>query len=155
MAEEKTPHTPGQSWKPILQAANALGVDRETEIRRQILSRDPRYELAAYLFIYEALAYTQKALGRDGADLTPAQQHVTGGELLNGMREYAAQMFGPLAPAVFRSWRVRSTEDFGEIVFNLVEHGLLGKTEQDAREDFAGGFDFDRAFEGPFKVEPQ
>ena len=64
-------------------------------------------------------------------------------------------MFGPLAPAVFRSWRVRRTEDFGEIVFNLVEHGLLGKTENDAREDFAGGFDFDQAFEGPFKAEPQ
>jgi len=64
-------------------------------------------------------------------------------------------MFGPLAPTVFRSWRVRRTEDFGEIVFNLVERGLLGKTEKDAREDFAGGFDFDQAFEGPVKVEPQ
>jgi uncharacterized repeat protein (TIGR04138 family) len=155
MAEEKTPQTPGQPWKPTQQAANAPPVDLESEIRRQILSCDRRYELAAYIFIYEALAYTQKALGRDGPDLTPVQTHVTGQELLNGIREYAAQMFGPLAPAVFRSWRVRSTEDFGEIVFSLVEHGLLGKTERDAREDFAGGFDFDQAFEGPVKVEPQ
>ena len=146
MTEEKAPHNPAA--KPEL-------VDLETAIRREILSRDPGYELAAYLFIYEALAYTQKALGRDGASLTPAQRHVTGQELLNGIREYAAQMFGPLAPVVFRNWRVKRTEDFGEIVFNLVEHGLLGKTESDAREDFAGGFDFDRAFEGPFKAEPQ
>jgi len=146
MAEEKAPQSPAA--KPIM-------LDPETAIRQQILARDPRYELAAYLFIYEALAYTQKALGREGANLAPAQRHVSGQELLNGIREYAAQMFGPLAPTVFRSWRVRRTEDFGEIVFNLVEHGLLGKTERDAREDFAGGFDFDQAFEGPFKVEPR
>jgi uncharacterized repeat protein (TIGR04138 family) len=146
MAEEKAPQS--SAAKPIV-------LDPETAIRQQILTRDPRYELEAYLFIYEALAYTQKALGREGANLTPAQRHVSGQELLNGIREYAGQMFGPLAPTVFRSWRVRRTEDFGEIVFNLVEHGLLGKTERDAREDFSGGFDFDQAFEGPFKVEPQ
>ena len=146
MAEEKA--------RRVLQA-KPEPVDPETAIREQILPRDPRYEMAAYFFVYEALAYTQKALGRDGPDLTPAQRHVSGQELLNGIREYAAQMFGPLAPTVFRSWRVRRTEDFGEIVFNLVEHGLLGKTESDAREDFAGGFDFDTAFEGPFKAEPR
>ena len=146
MGEEKAPQTP---------AAKPEAVDLETAIRQQIIARDPRYELAAYFFIYEALAYTQKALGRDGPDLTPAQRHVSGQELLNGIREYAAHLFGPLAPTVFRSWRVRRTEDFGEIVFNLVERGLLGKTDKDAREDFAGGFDFDRAFEGPVKVEPQ
>jgi uncharacterized repeat protein (TIGR04138 family) len=143
--------------KPDARDANPPPLDLETAIRQQILSQDPRYELAAYFFMYEALAYTQKALGRDGPDLAPAQRHVTGQELLNGVREYAAQMFGPLAPTVFRSWRVRSTEDFGEIVFNLVEHGLLGKTERDTREDFAHGFDFDRAFEEPLKakMEPQ
>ncbi len=146
MAEEKAPQSP---------AAKLEAVDWETAIRQLILPRDPRYELAAYLFVHEALEYTVRALGRNAPGLTPAQRHVSGQELLNGMREYAAQMFGPLAPAVFRSWRVRRTEDFGEIVFNLVEHGLLGKTEKDAREDFAGGFDFDTAFEGPFKVEPQ
>jgi uncharacterized repeat protein (TIGR04138 family) len=146
MTEEKAPQSPPAKPEPV---------DLETAIRQQVLSRDPRYELAAYLFIYEALAYTQKALGRDGASLTPSQRHITGQELLNGIREYAAQMFGPLAPTVFRSWRVRRTEDFGEIVFNLVERGLLGKTESDAREDFADGFDFDHAFEGPFKAEPQ
>jgi uncharacterized repeat protein (TIGR04138 family) len=146
MTEEKSPHSTAAKPEPV---------DLETAIRRQIISRDPRFELAAYFFIYEALAYTQKALGRDGENLTPAQRHVTGQELLNGIREYAGQMFGPLAPTVFRSWRVRRTEDFGEIVFNLVEHGLLGKTESDMREDFAVGFDFDQAFEGPFKAEPQ
>ena len=148
MSEEKTPQGPRGGPPPV---------DLETAIRERVLSRDSRYELPAYLFMYEALAYTQKALGRDGRNLAPAQRHVTGQELLNGIREYAGQMFGPLAPTVFRSWRVRSTEDFGEIVFNLVEQGLLGKTERDAREDFAGGFDFDHAFEGAFKVkvEPQ
>ena len=80
---------------------------------------------------------------------------MSGKELLEGIREYAAQQFGPLAPTVFRSWGVRRTEDFGEIVFNLVESGLLGKTESDSREDFADGFDFDQAFDGPFSAEIQ
>jgi uncharacterized repeat protein (TIGR04138 family) len=153
MSEEKIPPSPGDFVPGPSLKPEAVPV--EIAIREQILPRDPRYELAAYIFIYEALAYTQRALGRDDPKLTPAQRHVTGQELLNGIREYAAQMFGPLAPAVFRSWRVRRTEDFGEIVFNLVEHRLLGKTESDAREDFAGGFDFDQAFEVPLKTEPQ
>ena len=153
MSEEKTPPSPGESVPGPSVKPEAVPVD--IAIREQILAQDPRYELAAYIFIYEALAYTQHVLGRDAPALTPAQRHVTGQELLNGIREYAAQMFGPLAPTVFRSWRVRRTEDFGEIVFNLVEHGLLGKTERDAREDFAGGFDFDQAFEAPLKTEPQ
>jgi uncharacterized repeat protein (TIGR04138 family) len=146
MAEEKAPQSP---------AAKPEALDWESTVRQQILPRDPRYELAAYFFVHEALEHTVRALRRDDPDLTPAQRHISGQELLNGIREYAAQMFGPLAPTVFRNWRVRRTEDFGEIVFNLVEQGLLRKTESDAREDFAGGFDFDTAFEGPFKAEPQ
>jgi uncharacterized repeat protein (TIGR04138 family) len=130
-------------------------VDLETAIRAQILSRDARYEVAAYLFLYEALGYTQKALGRTGPKLQQTEKHVTGGELLEGIRAYAAQQFGPLAPTVFRRWGVRSTQDFGEIVFNLVESDLLSKTESDSREDFADGFDFDNAFEGPFSAEIQ
>ena len=127
-------------------------MDLETAIREKVLVHDSRFELAAYLFIYEALAYTQKRAGRDRPDLDLAERHVSGQELLNGIREYAGQLFGPLAPTVFRRWGVRSTKDFGEIVFALVERGLLGKTERDKRDDFAHGFDFDTAFEGPLEV---
>ena len=125
------------------------GGDLSDQIRTKILRRDRRYELAAYFFIYEALAYTQRKLGRQDPDLEAPRRHVTGRELLDGIREYAAESFGPLAPTVFRSWGVRRTEDFGELVFNLVENGLLGKTDEDRREDFADGFDFDTAFDEP------
>lgn len=130
-------------------------MDLETAIRRFVLPKDARYKIAAYLFLYEALAYTQKKLGRDNPALKPAERHLTGQELLEGIRGYAHQSFGPLAPVVFRSWGVNSTADFGEIVFNLVENDLLGKTEEDKREDFAEGFDFDTAFENPPKPEPE
>jgi len=133
-------------------AGKAQPIDLETAVRERVLRRDHRYDLAAYLFIYEALAFTQRLLGRDDPDLEPARRHVTGRELLDGIRQYAARMFGPLAPTVFRSWGVHRTEDFGEIVFNLVESGLLARTDTDRREDFANGFDFDTAFEGSLEV---
>ena len=130
-------------------------VDLETAIRRRVLPGDDRYTLAAYLFIYEALVFTQKRLQRDDPNLEAGRRHVSGQELLEGIREYATRMFGPLAPTVFRSWGLKATDDFGEMVFNLVEHQLLGKTDTDRREDFADGFDFDTAFEGSAMTRPE
>jgi len=124
----------------------------DLEIRQRVLSRDDRYALGAYLFLYEALQYTQRSLGRDDAGLPARRRHVSGRELLAGIREHAAEQFGPLAPTVFRSWGMKTSADFGDIVFNLVESELLGKTDDDRREDFAGGFDMDTAFEGLPKV---
>ena len=127
-------------------------IDLEEAIRKRILPDDDRYGLAAYLFIYEALAFTQKRLRRDNPQLEAMQRHVSGQELLAGIRDYAERMFGPLSPTVFRNWGLKTTADFGEIVFNLVEHDLLGKTDTDRREDFADGFDFDTAFDGSVKT---
>jgi uncharacterized repeat protein (TIGR04138 family) len=142
---------PGKSPAPAPREA----MDLETAIRRLVLPKDARYKIAAYLFLYEALAYTQKKLGRDNPAMKPVERHLTGQELLEGIRSYAHQSFGPLAPTVFRSWGVNNTADFGEIVFNLVENDLLGKTDEDKRADFANGFDFDTAFEGPPESEPE
>jgi uncharacterized repeat protein (TIGR04138 family) len=105
---------------------------------RKIIDRDPRYPLQAYLFVFEALEFTLKRLKQ--------RRHVTGKELLEGIREYALQEFGGLAKMVFNQWNVNSTEDFGEIVFNLVEAGLMGKTETDSKNDFKNGYNFDDAF---------
>lgn len=127
-------------------------MDLETAIRRKVLAHDTRFELAAYLFVFESLGFTQKFLGRDDPRLEPAQRHVTGQELLDGIHRLADQQFGALAPTVFRNWGLRSSADFGRIVFNLVENRLLGKTEGDRLEDFEGGFDFDTDFEGPDQV---
>jgi uncharacterized repeat protein (TIGR04138 family) len=114
----------------------------------RIRQRDRRYAADAYLFIREALDHTVHRLNR------PAQgplRHVTGRELLEGIRQFATDSYGPMALRVLTHWGLRRTEDVGEIVFNLVEAGALGKTESDRREDFAGGYDFDAAFAAPFR----
>ncbi len=96
---------------------------------------------------------------RAGLDYTVRRldkpRHVSGQELLDGLREFALEEFGPMAQTVLGGWGVRRTEDFGEIVFNLVEAGLLGKTDQDSRADFANGYDFDDAFRNPFRPSAQ
>ena len=56
-----------------------------------------------------------------------------------------------MARTVLNRWGLRRTEDFGEIVFQLVDKGILGKTEEDKLQDFAGGYDFDEAFWKPFQ----
>jgi uncharacterized repeat protein (TIGR04138 family) len=114
----------------------------------QILREDPRYDEHAYYFLREALDFTIKLLAKPAGG---AARHVSGGELLEGIRQYALQEYGPMARTVLNRWGVKRCEDFGEIVFNLVQKGILGKTDQDRKEDFAGGYDFDEAFLQPFR----
>ena len=117
------------------------------EALAKVEAKDPRYRRDAYLFVREALDHTQKTIGKDARGRI---RHVTGQELLIGIREYALQQFGPMTKAVLEEWGVRSCPDFGEIVFNMVEVGWLAKTEKDSRADFEGGYDFDEAFRKPF-----
>lgn len=119
---------------------------RFMQVVKEIVASDTRYRPDAYGFVCDALNHTQeRILEKDGA-----KRHITGGELLEGIREYALQQFASMAPVVFDAWGITRCEDFGEIVFNLVEAGLLSKTETDSRSDFAGGFDFYEAFRVPY-----
>jgi len=118
------------------------------EAIEQIAAQDPRYHREAYCFLREALNHTQKMTGK-----LPKKneiRHVSGQELLNGIREYALQQFGPMTLTVLHEWGIQCCMDFGEIVFNMVESKLLAKTEQDSREDFRKGYDFHDAFRKPF-----
>jgi uncharacterized repeat protein (TIGR04138 family) len=117
------------------------------EIVKQIREQDPRYDIEAYFFIREALDYTGKMLNKPGQGKS---RHVSGRELLEGIRKYGLEEFGPIALKVFESWGITTTEDFGNIVFNLVNIGELGKTEEDTIEDFKNGYDFRDTFEKPF-----
>ena len=117
------------------------------EAVEQILARDSRYTRDAYLFVREALDYTQKLVGKETRG---AIRHVTGQELLEGIRKFALNQFGPMTATVFEEWNIRHCRDFGEIVFNMVEIGLLAKTEKDTRDDFQNGYDFTDAFRKPF-----
>ena len=110
--------------------------------------QDSRYNRDAYLFLREALDQTQKQLN---AGPRSEPRHITGQELLEGARKHALAQFGPMAKTVLNEWGILSCEDFGELVFNMIEHGLLSKTDRDSRTDFQGGFDFDRTFCKPFR----
>ncbi len=77
-------------------------------------------------------------------------RHVTGPELLDGVRQYALKEFGPMVMTVFDSWGIHSCEDIGHMVFNLIGAGIFGKTEQDSIEDFKNVYDFEEAFVRPF-----
>ncbi len=118
------------------------------ESLEKILARDARYQRDAYLFLREALDYTQKLVGKENGGRV---RHVTGQELLDGIRRFALEQFGPMVITVFEEWGVRTCGDFGEIVFNMLETGLLAKTAQDSRADFEGGYDFKDAFQKPFR----
>jgi len=104
-----------------------------------ICRNDTRYKPEAYLFVLAGLHLT---IGR-----LPEPRHITGQELLEGLRAYGLDQFGPLALQVFQHWGVHSAEDFGRIVFTLVDHQLLRKTEEDSLADFRGGYDFSSAFD--------
>ena len=111
-----------------------------------IRAKDPRYQREAYHFVKEALDHTQKNIGRHHR----GRKHVTGQELLAGIREYALAQYGPMTTTLLDEWGVHNCSDFGEIVFNMVEIGWLAKTEADSRADFEGGYDFKEAFRKPF-----
>lgn len=113
-----------------------------------IVARDPRYHRDAYIFLRAALDHTQEMLEKRGETMP---RHVTGGELLEGIREFALDQFGPMAITVLEEWGVRRCEDFGELVFNLIDQRVLSRTERDSREDFKGGYDFENAFTAPFR----
>ncbi len=111
---------------------------------RRLLADDSRYSAETYNFVYEALDWTLKNVVSDD---DRESQHVTGPELLEGIRQCAVAQFGCLARTVLESWGVSSTDDFGEVVFNLVEYDLMGAQETDRREDFHGLYDFEEAFD--------
>ena len=119
--------------------------ERIMDVRR----RDRRFSRNAYYFVLDALDYTLVHYGKD--QLTGEDRHVGATELLAGIRDLAADQFGPMASFVFRQWGVRSTRDFGEVVFNLIDAGLLSRRPEDSRLDFVDGYDFDAVFEEKFR----
>lgn len=119
------------------------------EVIRAIRKDDPRYQRGAYYFLRQALDYSLRELHKRGElDQT---NHLTGQQLLEGIRCYAIDQYGPMARTVLENWGVNNCRDFGNIVFNLVECKVLGKTEKDSPEDFAKGYSFSAAFDEPFR----
>jgi uncharacterized repeat protein (TIGR04138 family) len=123
----------------------------------ELLRRDTRYPFEAYEFVFNALAHTQRLLDRVPPDELrfplaetrkppPTKEyHVSGPELLAGVRDLAQQEFGLMARVVFRLWGINKTDDIGEIVFNLIDAELMSQTAEDNRADFHNVYDMETA----------
>ena len=129
----------------------------------QIVEEVGLYPIEAYEFIHSGLAYTvQKKHGpitdptqiKDPkkAEKEKKSYHVTGRDLSEGLREFALLRWGMLARTVLKRWNITRTEDFGRIVFALVENGHMSKTEKDTTDDFKNVFDFATAFDENYRI---
>ena len=121
------------------------------DLIRQHAGQRDSFRPGAYHFILDCLDFVSLELGRNRG--SGGGCHVSVDELLAGMRRYALQEYGPLARIVLEQMGIRSTADVGELVFQLVDMGLLNKQDSDHKEDFAQGFDFHEAFERGFSPE--
>ena len=112
----------------------------------KIITRDSRFREEAYEFISDAVLYTTQTI-EEGEE---SKRHITGQELLEGIKDFAISQFGPMAKNVLESWGVCDSLSIGHIVFNMVDHQLLGSTKDDSIDDFKNGFDFETAFSAEF-----
>ena len=108
------------------------------EVLDRLAERNPRFDGKAYVFLLSALHRVMDGLEEP--------RHISGRELAEGARDLAMEEWGPMARTVLGHWGIHSTDDLGDLVFALVECGILIKQDGDSREDFVGIFDFEEAF---------
>ena len=121
------------------------------EVVDLIVKEDSRYNKGAYFFVRKALDFTLKGIANgENKETLRKSNHVSGGELLDGIRKFALDQFGPMTLTVFEHWGVTESSNFGDVVFNLVEYGVFGKTERDSKADFKARYNFNEAFVAPF-----
>jgi uncharacterized repeat protein (TIGR04138 family) len=121
----------------------------------ELLQQDQRYHIEAYQFVREALSYAQDILkvpAPTGEERAEGEHHVTGQQLCEAIRQYALEQFGFMSKTVLNSWGVFKTDDFGEIVYNLIRIKHMKKSESDRREDFNNVYDFATGFEPIFDL---
>ncbi len=114
------------------------GIVLDDQVLERLRERNPRFREMAYVFVLSALHYVLQHLTET--------RHISGRELAEGVRDLAREQFGPLARTVLEHWGIRETGDVGDVVFALVESGILIKQDEDTRADFEDVYDFDQAF---------
>ncbi|MEI7953962.1 MAG: Minf_1886 family protein, partial [Verrucomicrobiota bacterium] len=112
-----------------------------------ILQRDKRFDPHAYFFLKDALDFTLKRIAEANGGQA---RHVSGPELVAGLRDLALEQFGPMAATLMNEWGVRQCGDIGDMVFHLIEEQIFGKQESDRPEDFSGNFDLEESLRIPF-----
>ena len=117
---------------------------------QDLARRDGRFSVEAFRFLFESLDEATRLAGKSQAE--GLERHLTGQEVLAGMRSKGQQLFGPLCAQVWRRWGIHDSLDWGKVVFLLVETGLLSSREEDRLDDFREGFDFDAAFTHGYSI---
>jgi uncharacterized repeat protein (TIGR04138 family) len=112
----------------------------------EVMRRDHRYDKTAYIFLRDTLHYTSKVLSKDQR----SDPHLSACELCDGFLSFALSQFGPMAKSCVNSWGVKSTQDIGNIIFNMINAGAFNASEDDRLESFSEVFDFDVVFNTPF-----
>lgn len=110
------------------------------------------YPAEAYDFVQRGLSYAVEKIHAEQTDPN-ASRHVSGGQLSEGLRDYALMQWGLLARTVLKAWGIHSTLDFGKIVFALIDAQQMQKTDDDTLEDFRDVYDFDTAFEAGYRMQ--
>jgi uncharacterized repeat protein (TIGR04138 family) len=134
-------------------------IAKETPPLLKLLREDRRYKLDAYQFVRMGLTYAQDVLelgetvaGQAADDSGRVPRHVTGRDLCLALKQLAHEQYGRMAKLVLASWGIRSTSDFGEIVYNLIKIGEMSKSESDRRSDFDDVYPFDEALVEEFAI---
>jgi len=109
------------------------------DVLTRLRERGERYDDRAYLFVLASIEYLQGKLTE--------RRHVTGPEVTHACRDLALHQYGLLARSVLEHWGIHGTEDFGRIVYSLVDVGVLVTQPGDKVEDFHGVYGFEQAFD--------
>ena len=117
------------------------------------IAEESRYPIDAFHFVRRGLDYTVQRFHKNPQATEEKERHVNGRELCQGLREYAMERYGLLARMLLRRWNIQRTDDFGRIVFAMVEGGLMHATENDSLRDFEQVYDFDEVFNMRISVE--
>lgn len=135
-------------------------MNAEAQAILKLVQNDPRYAVEAYLFVREALAFAadNRAVESDsevasgGKSTRSRCRHVTGQQLCEGIREYALHQFGLMAKLVLNNWGLQQTGDFGNVVYNMIDAGIMRKSADDRRRHFDNVYDFSDVFEVQFRL---
>jgi uncharacterized repeat protein (TIGR04138 family) len=146
---------------PLTETAVPRSPAAEPVTIEALLADDRRYKIEAYQFVASGLEYAQEVLGlgklglanaakiqkqkQNRSDSGQAVRHVAGQELCWALKELAHRNYGLMAKLVLADWGIRSTSDFGEIVYNLIRIGKMTQSERDRRSDFDDVYDFQQA----------